>query len=51
MVASEKYDSIKMVELVSVRDTGDTLELIFTGNRRVRITVSDGNLISVVSAD
>ena len=49
MVASEKYDSIKMAELVSVRDSGDTLELIFADNRRVHITVSDGTLISKVS--
>lgn len=49
MVASEKYDGIKMAELVSVRDSGDTLELIFVDNRRVRITVSDGNLKSEVS--
>lgn len=49
MVASEKYDSIKMAELVSVRDSGDALELVFSGNRRVHITVSDGNLKSSVS--
>lgn len=49
MVASEKYDTIKMAELVSVRDSGDTLELIFADNRRVRITASGGSLQSEVS--
>lgn len=50
MVASEKYNNFKMVELVSVRDSGDTLELVFTGNKRIRIDVSDGKLKSEASS-
>lgn len=49
MMTLEKYDRIKMAELVSVRDSGDTLELIFTDNRRVHITVSGDALKSKVS--
>lgn len=44
-----KYDTIRMAELVSVNDMGDTLELIFSDDKRIRITASGDTLVSEVS--
>ena len=44
-----KYDSIRMSELVSVKDDGKTLVLVFADQKQIRISVSDGSLVSVVS--
>lgn len=45
----EKYENIKMAELVKVEDTGDQLTLIFQDNKSVKISVVDGKLVSEVT--
>lgn len=45
-----KYDIVKMAELVSVQDTGAELVLVFQGDVRVRISISDGRLVSAVGS-
>lgn len=45
-----KYDAVKMEELVSVQDTGTELVLVFQGNVHVRISASDGRLVSDVGS-
>ncbi len=44
----EKYDSIKMVELVKVEDPDSEggLTLIFQDNKTLKIKVVDGKLVS-----
>ncbi|MBA4719305.1 MAG: hypothetical protein HRO68_09510 [Nitrosopumilus sp.] len=44
----EKYDSIKMVELVKVEDPDSEggLTLIFEDNKTLKIKVVDGKLVS-----
>ena len=44
----EKYEPIKMAELVKVEDTGEELTLVFQDNKSVKIKVSDGKLVSEV---
>lgn len=46
----EKFDPIKMVELVKVEEGEDKLTLIFRDNKSVVITVSGGKLVSQVTA-
>ena len=44
-----KFDAVKMSELVSVKDEGDELVLVFQGNTGVRISISEGRLTSEVT--
>lgn len=47
----EKYDPIKMVELVKVEDPDGEggLTLVFSDNKQIKIKIVDGNLMSVVT--
>lgn len=45
----EKYDNIRMAELVKVEDTEEQLTLIFQDNKSIKIKVVDGKLVSEVS--
>ncbi len=42
----EKFDQIKMQELVKVEDSEDELILVFQENKKLRIKVVDGKLVS-----
>ena len=42
----EKYDSIKMLELVKVEDSEEELTLFFQENKTLKIKVVDGKLVS-----
>ncbi len=42
----EKYDAIKMSELVKVEDSEDGLTLFFSENKTLKIKVVDGKLVS-----
>ena len=42
----EKYDSIKMLELVKVEDSEEELTLFFQENKTLKIKVIDGKLVS-----
>ena len=44
----EKFDPIKMGELVKVEEPDGELVLVFQENRSVRITIVDGRLVSEV---
>jgi len=44
----EKFDPIKMVELVKVEEGGGELTLVFQDNKSVKITIVDGVLASKV---
>ncbi len=46
----EKFDPIKMIELVKVEDPDSEggLTLIFTENKQIKIKVVDGKLVSEV---
>ena len=47
----EKYDPIKMIELVKVEDpnTEDGITLVFTDTKQIKIKVVDGKLVSEVT--
>lgn len=47
----DKYDPIRMVELVKVEDPNSEggITLIFTDNKQVKIKAVDGKLVSEVS--
>jgi len=47
----EKYDPIKMIELVKVEDpdSEDGITLVFTDNKQIKIKVVDGKLVSEVT--
>jgi hypothetical protein len=47
----EKYDPIKMIELVKVEDPNSDggITLVFTDNKQIKINVVDGKLVSEVS--
>jgi hypothetical protein len=47
----EKYDLIKMIELVKVEDPSSEggLTLVFTDNKQIKIKVVDGKLVSEVT--
>lgn len=42
----EKFDQIKMLELVKVEDSKDELILVFQENKKLSIKIVDGNLVS-----
>ena len=42
----EKFEQIKMKELVKVEDSDEVLTLIFQDNVKLQIKVVDGNLVS-----
>ncbi|MDH3610164.1 MAG: hypothetical protein OEM79_00220 [Nitrosopumilus sp.] len=42
----EKFDQIKMQELVKVEDSDDELILVFQENKKLRIKIVDGSLVS-----
>ncbi len=46
----EKYDPVKMVELVKVEDPDSEggLTLVFSENKQVKIKIVDGKLVSTV---
>jgi len=46
----EKYDPIKMIELVKVEDPDSEggLTLVFNENKQVKIKIVDGKLVSTV---
>jgi hypothetical protein len=46
----EKYDPIKMIELVKVEDPDSEggLTLVFSENKQVKIKIVDGKLVSTV---
>jgi len=46
----EKYDPIKMIELVKVEDPDNEggLTLVFSENKQVKIKIVDGKLVSTV---
>ncbi|KAG2472820.1 MAG: hypothetical protein NPMRTH4_1760007 [Nitrosopumilales archaeon] len=46
----EKYDPVKMVELVKVEDPDSEggLTLVFNENKQVKIKIVDGKLVSTV---
>ncbi len=41
-----KFDQIKMQELVKVEDSEDELILVFQENKKLRIKIVDGKLVS-----
>ena len=45
----EKFDSIKMVELVKVKETPEELVLVFADNKEIKINIIDGKLVSTVT--
>ena len=47
----EKYDLIKMIELVKVEDPNseDGITLVFTDNKQSKIKVAEGKLVSEVT--
>lgn len=45
----DKFDDIKMAELVKVEETAESLVLTFQGDKRVIIRVVDDGLTSEVS--
>ena len=45
----EKFDPIKMAELVKVEEGNGELVLVFKGDTYIKITAQDGKLISTVS--
>lgn len=47
----EKFNSIKMTELVKVEETDGRLILKFQENKTIEITIVDGNLVSKVTQD
>ena len=49
MITVEKFDAVKMSELVSVKDGEDELVLVFQGNTSIRISISEGRLTSEVT--
>jgi len=42
----EKYEQIKMKELVKVEDSDEGLILVFQENKKLQIKVLDGKLVS-----
>ncbi len=42
----EKYEQIKMQELVKVEDSDEGLTLVFQENKKLKIKVVDGKLVS-----
>ena len=42
----KKFDQIKMQELVKVEDSEDELILVFQENKKLRIKIVDGKLVS-----
>ena len=44
----EKFDSIKMIELVKVEEGDGELTLVFQENKTIKITIVDGKLVSEV---
>ncbi len=42
----EKYEQIKMQELVKVEDSDEGLTLVFQENKKLQIKVVDGKLVS-----
>ena len=42
----DKFDQIKMQELVKVEDSDEELILVFQENKKLRIKIVDGNLVS-----
>ena len=42
----EKFDPIKMQELVKVEESDGELILLFQENKKLRIKIVDGNLVS-----
>jgi len=44
----EKYDELKMLEIVKIEesDSGDELTLFFQENKTMKIKIVDGNLVS-----
>jgi len=42
----EKYEQIKMQELVKVEDSDEGLILVFQENKKLQIKVVDGKLVS-----
>ena len=42
----EKFEQIKMQELVKVEESDDELMLVFQENKKLRIKIVDGNLVS-----
>jgi len=47
----EKYDPIRMIELVKVEDPSSEggITLVFTDNKQIKIKVVDGKLVSEVT--
>ncbi len=47
----EKYDPIKMIELVKVEDPNSEggITLVFTDNKQIKIKTVDGKLVSEVT--
>lgn len=47
----EKFDSVKMIELIKVveNEARDELTLVFQENKTIKIVIQDGNLVSSVS--
>ena len=47
----EKYDPIKMIELVKVEDPNseDGITFVFTDNKQIKIKVVNGKLVSEVT--
>jgi len=42
----EKYEQIKMKELVKVEDSDEGLTLVFSENKKLQIKIVDGKLVS-----
>ena len=42
----EKYEQIKMKELVKIEDSDEGLTLVFQENKKLQIKVVDGKLVS-----
>ncbi len=44
----EKYNNVKMQDLIKVEDTGSELLLIFRNGTRIKITIKDDKLQAAV---
>lgn len=46
----DKFDPIRMAELLSVKEEGGELVLSFKDSKQMRVRVSDGQLVSEISS-
>ena len=47
---ADKFDPVRMAELLSVKEEGGQLVLSFEGSKKMRVRVSEGKLVCEVSS-